>query len=113
MPHYSLSLAAIALAALSLCGCSGPNAQLARCQEDKEQLLVTIREQRDTARTLRHQVASLESRLDQSEKELARSSGGTRVSSRPSEKPPLKSEPLPWRAPPEKESSPGVGTGAR
>lgn len=69
-------------------GCAGgPNAQLTSCQQDKEQLLATIREQRDANRALRDQVASLETRLDQSEKELASlNKTGVRVSSRPLEK---------------------------
>lgn len=73
-----------------LVGCSsGPNAQLTSCQQDKEQLLTTIREQRDANRTLRDQVASLATRLDQSEKELASlNKTGVRVSSRPLEKAP-------------------------
>jgi outer membrane protein OmpA-like peptidoglycan-associated protein len=92
------------LAILTL-GCSGPSAQLTRCQQDKEQLLATIREQRDTNRTLAQQVASLETRLDESEKELARrGSTGTRLSSRPESsrqepKTTLPQTPLPWRAP--------------
>jgi outer membrane protein OmpA-like peptidoglycan-associated protein len=74
-------------------GCSGPNAQLTACQTDKDQLLATIREQRDANRAMRDQVASLEGRLDQSEKELARlGRPGTRLSSRPVEK-----SDLPWR----------------
>src|SRR5438552_13573269 len=94
-------------------GCTLRNSQLTTCQAEKEQLLTTIRTQRDTSRTLQTQVASLESRLDQSEKELARASTGTRLSSVPertSEPPrsilsspsgpsPIRSEGLPWRSP--------------
>jgi outer membrane protein OmpA-like peptidoglycan-associated protein len=89
-------------------GCSSPNSQLTRIQQDKEQLLAAIGEQRSANRALREQVVSLESRLDQSEKELARSGGGTRLSSKPSSTaptrsgnslPPPRGEPLPWRAP--------------
>ena len=65
-------------------GCTLRNSQLTTCQAEKEQLLTTIRTQRDTSRTLQTQVASLESRLDQAEKELARTSTGTRLSSVPS-----------------------------
>ena len=86
-------------------GCAGQNSQLSSCQAEKEQLLATIRTQRETTRSLGEQVASLESRLDQAEKELARAGGGTRISSRPAEAPriaPTKAEPLPWRAPPAK-----------
>jgi septal ring factor EnvC (AmiA/AmiB activator) len=84
------------LLALLLAGCtSGPSEQLLSCQQDKEQLLATIRDQREANRTMHEQVASLESRLDQAEKELARNSpGGTRLSSRP-----IEVTPLPWRKP--------------
>ena len=48
-----------------------------------DQLLATIRQQRDANRAMHEQVASLEGRLDQSEKELARlGKPGTRLSSR-------------------------------
>lgn len=86
----------LALIFCGLAGCSGPGAQVRQCQEDKEQLLATIREQRDSNRSLKTQVASLETRLDQSEKELASlGRGGTRLSARP----PVEKAPLPWRAP--------------
>jgi hypothetical protein len=95
-------LSAVGLAA----GCSGgPSAQLMTCQQDKEQLLATIREQRDTNLALRQEKESLASRLDQAEKELARASSPTRLSSRPlaasqlSASPPVQVESLPWRAP--------------
>src|SRR5438552_3245744 len=85
-------------------GCSTHSAQLTTCQAEKEQLLTTIRGQRDATRTLHEQVVSLETRLDQAEKELARAGTGTRISSRPSEPPPAlpsptKSDALPWRSP--------------
>jgi outer membrane protein OmpA-like peptidoglycan-associated protein len=80
-------------------GCS--NSKVATIQAEKEQLLTTIKSQRDTNHALQSQVASLESRLDQAEKELAKGGGTTRLSSRPSETPPaVRSEPLPWRSPP-------------
>jgi outer membrane protein OmpA-like peptidoglycan-associated protein len=89
-------------------GCSLTNSRLTSCQAEKEQLLTTIRTQRDGNRTLQTQVASLESRLDQAEKELARSSTGTRLSSAPAR--PAESsfasiatskrdDGLPWRSP--------------
>src|SRR5690242_9901472 len=74
----------IAGAVLSFAGCTLRNSQVTACQTQKEQLLTTIRTQRDTTRSLQNQVASLESRLDQAEKELARSGTGTRLSSIPS-----------------------------
>ncbi len=94
-------------------GCSSGNKQLATAQAEKEQLLATIRNQRDTTRNLNQQVASLETRLDQAEKELARGGSPTRFSSvpaRPSDSPqpsksvppkstPTKTDSLPWRVP--------------
>src|SRR4051794_18346905 len=68
-------------------GCTS-GSRLASCQAEKEQLLTTIRGQRDSNRTLTDQVASLESRLDQAEKELARAGTGTRLSVKPSDIPP-------------------------
>ena len=93
-------------------GCSSPNAQLSLIQEDKEQLLATIKDQRETIRALKAEDASKEARLAEAEKELARSSGGTRISTRPADSPPAKAEPLPWRPPPGKAGSPPAKTSA-
>jgi len=77
--RYLLAAAAIAAATF---GCSTPSGQLSQCQSEKEQLLATIREQRDANRQMHDRLASLESRLDESEKELARgNNSGTRLSS--------------------------------
>src|SRR5262245_51035571 len=98
---------------VSFAGCTLRNSQVTACQAEKEQLLTTIKTQRDTTRSLQTQIASLESRLDQSEKELARTSPNTRLSSVPSgandpprsipasipAPPPIRSEGLPWRSP--------------
>jgi outer membrane protein OmpA-like peptidoglycan-associated protein len=103
----------IALAsAAALAGCSSPSTQLSLIQEDKEQLLATIREQRETIRTLRAEDASKEARLAQAEKELARAAGPTRLSSRPADTPPNKpkAEPLPWRSPQPKGTAPATKT---
>jgi outer membrane protein OmpA-like peptidoglycan-associated protein len=94
-------------------GCAQSNSRLTTCQAEKEQLLATIRDQRDTNHTLNNKLASLESRLDQAEKELAKGGSGTRLSSRPpaitsgpptsaAAKAPLRAptESLPWRSPP-------------
>jgi outer membrane protein OmpA-like peptidoglycan-associated protein len=98
---------------VAITGCATHSSQLATCQAEKDQLLTTIRNQRDTARTLQQQVASLETRLDQAEKELARAGGGTRISTRPSETPPtIRSESLPWRSPAGK-NEPSTGDGAK
>src|SRR6187455_2784001 len=84
-------------------GCTASNSRLTTCQAEKEQLLTTIRTQRDTTRGLNEQIVSLESRLDQAEKELARGGSPTRFSSvpnRPSDPPaPAKPSSLPWRSP--------------
>lgn len=99
-------LAALLLALAA--GCSSPNAQLSLVQEDKEQLLATIKDQREEIRTLRAQDASKEARLAEAEKELARSGGGTRISTRPANSPPTKAEQLPWRSPPGKTGAPAA-----
>jgi len=93
-------------------GCAQSNGRLTTCQAEKEQLLATIRDQRDTNRTLNDKVASLESRLDQAEKVLAKGGSPTRLSSRPpaiapetpissAQTAPLRApaESLPWRSP--------------
>ena len=111
MRFITLCLPALVCGAL---GCTS-SSRLATCQAEKEQLLTTIRGQRDSNRALNDQVASLESRLDQAEKELARAGTGTRLSSNPGDTPPgakaatggrgpdqpqtARSDSLPWRAP--------------
>lgn len=104
---FAVSICLAAAIAQVFAGCSsGPGSQLSRCQEDKDKLLATIREQRDTNVALRDKLVSLETRLDQSEKELAQlHQPGQRLSSRPFEKPPIQKSQLPWRAP---ASEPGV-----
>jgi outer membrane protein OmpA-like peptidoglycan-associated protein len=107
----ALSLALLA----ALVGCSTPAGQLRQCQQEKEQLLAAIQKQRQTAEALRDKVASLEERLDQAEKELARGAASTRLSSRPQNPPlaadaasrssastPASDAALSWRAPPGK-----------
>jgi outer membrane protein OmpA-like peptidoglycan-associated protein len=103
---FPLALAGL----LAAPGCSTPNKQLTSCQGEKEQLLTTIKSQRDETRTLHEQVASLESRLDQSEKLLAHGGSNTRISSRPSPStspasPAVKADSLPWRSPAQKSES--------
>src|SRR5688572_1653011 len=93
----------ISIVLLLAAGWSAPNKQVTTCQEDKKQLLATIRTQRDSNDALKRQVVSLELRLDQAEKELARGGGNTRLSSRPSpaasESPVKSNASLPWRSP--------------
>jgi outer membrane protein OmpA-like peptidoglycan-associated protein len=101
--RQQLLLGAFSIAALV--GCTTSSSKLATIQAEKEQLLTTIRSQRDTARALNEKLASVEGRLDQAEKELARSGGtGTRLSSvpaRPNESSASASSSgsLPWRSP--------------
>jgi septal ring factor EnvC (AmiA/AmiB activator) len=54
-------------------GCASPQSgQLSTCEQDKAQLLATIREQRDEVELLQAKTASLERRLGESETALAR-----------------------------------------
>jgi outer membrane protein OmpA-like peptidoglycan-associated protein len=96
LPFVALIASACAL------GCSGPGAQLTQCQSEKEQLLATIRDQRDANRQMHERLASLESRLDESEKELARTDRpATRISMRKDDsKRPVPDSQLPWKSPP-------------
>lgn len=95
------SLVPLIISACAL-GCSGSGAQLTQCQSEKEQLLATIRDQRDANRQMHERVASLESRLDESEKELARADRpATRISTRKDDaKRPVPDSQLPWKSPP-------------
>jgi outer membrane protein OmpA-like peptidoglycan-associated protein len=112
MPRKS---AIIVLVALSIaCGCAGPSAQVSQIQSEKQELLAAVKVQKEEQEALRQKAASLEQRLDQSEKEIARLTGrkstweeGTRTASTKSCTVPKKdigqaesaSEKLPWRAP--------------
>jgi hypothetical protein len=56
-----------------LCGCSSAQkTQVTRCQQEKEQLLETIRSQRSLVDDLKSKNESLATRLDEAEKEIAR-----------------------------------------
>lgn len=134
MPRTSWNLGFFSVAAaLSLvAGCAGPSAQVSQIQSEKEELISTIKAQRDEKEILERRAASLEQRLDQSEKEIVRLTGrksnwdeGTRSASskssaapsaKPKQPPPLlKDEPgseeespvdkLPWRGPKVKPST--------
>lgn len=63
--------AAALLVSLFLTGCSGPNAQIARCQTEKQELLAVIEQEKNRSQALQERSLALESRLDQSEKQLA------------------------------------------
>ncbi|MEX2027742.1 MAG: OmpA family protein [Pirellulaceae bacterium] len=63
-------LAAVILAG-ALAGCSGPNAQIARCQTEKQELLAVIEQEKIRTQAVEERALALESRLDQSEKQLA------------------------------------------
>jgi outer membrane protein OmpA-like peptidoglycan-associated protein len=87
---------------VSLAGCAAANSQVATCQAEKDQLLATIRQQRDSNRALTEQVASLESRLDQAEKALAQGTSPPRYSKateKPADPPTRNVASLSWRAP--------------
>jgi outer membrane protein OmpA-like peptidoglycan-associated protein len=59
------------LIAAGAAGCSGPNAQIARCQTEKQELLAVIEQQKVRTKEVEERALALESRLDQSEKQLA------------------------------------------
>jgi outer membrane protein OmpA-like peptidoglycan-associated protein len=59
------------IAFVCVAGCASPEARVQRIQGEKEELLATIRQQRDANRTLQNQVASLETRLGEAETQLA------------------------------------------
>ncbi len=69
-------------------GCAGPSAQVSQIQSEKQELLAAVKVQKEEQEALRQKAASLEQRLDQSEKEIVRLTGrkstwdeGTRTAS--------------------------------
>ena len=66
---------AIGFALCFAAGCAGPNAQVSRIQSEKDELISTIKAQKDEKEALERRAASLEQRLDQSEKEIVRLTG--------------------------------------
>ena len=95
-PATSIGLSLIL--AFSL-GCASPQGgDVSRCEQEKAQLLATIRQQREEVNTLRDQTASLERRLAESETEIARLDP-TRQARGPIAKPAASD--LPWRSPAE------------
>ncbi len=113
--HFLLPIIA-ALTAVS--GCAGPNAQVSQIQTEKQELISTVKAQKEEKEALQQRAAALEQRLDQSEKEIFRLTGrksdwddGARSASTKNLPLPLgegrgesltvpkKSEKLPWRAP--------------
>jgi outer membrane protein OmpA-like peptidoglycan-associated protein len=116
LQRRALLLVLLALLGGSLFGCASPNAQVQRIQGEKDKLLATIQQQRDSNRTLQTQVASLEDRLDEAETIIAGgkprssmtrtatapiTSSQSLASSSPPRKPavsaPPENDPLPWR----------------
>ena len=86
MPRKSAIVVLFALSIAS--GCAGPNAQVSQIQSEKQELLATLKLQKEEQEALRQKTASLEQRLDQSEKEIVRLTGrkstwdeGTRTAS--------------------------------
>jgi outer membrane protein OmpA-like peptidoglycan-associated protein len=59
------------LALACLAGCAGPNAQIASCQTEKQELLAVIEQEKNRSKAFEERALALESRLDQSEKQLA------------------------------------------
>ena len=77
MPRNSATIIIFAMAfgfALAS-GCAGPNAQVSQVQSEKQELLVAVKTKNEEYEALRKKAASLEQRLDQSEKEIARLTG--------------------------------------
>lgn len=124
MPRTPAKLVVFSLAAALFlaAGCAGPNAQVSQIQSEKEELISTVKAQKDEQEALERRAASLEQRLDQSEKEIVRLTGrkstwaeetrtassknsaASSASSKPStplstpaKEPPA--EKLPWRSP--------------
>lgn len=86
MPRKSAIVVFVALSIAS--GCAGPSAQVSQIQSEKQELLATLKLQKEEQEALRQKAASLEQRLDQSEKEIVRLTGrksawdeGTRTAS--------------------------------
>ncbi|MFN0020434.1 MAG: OmpA family protein [Pirellulaceae bacterium] len=117
-----LVLLAASVALLLAAGCAGPSAQVSQIQSEKEELISTLKAQKDEKEALERRAASLEQRLDQSEKEIVRLTGrksnwdeGTRVGQAPPAagkksspaQPDLQpaAEKLPWRGPKAKPST--------
>jgi outer membrane protein OmpA-like peptidoglycan-associated protein len=71
----NLVLFSFAAALFLAAGCAGPNAQVSQIQSEKEELISTVKAQKDEKEALERRAASLEQRLDQSEKEIVRLTG--------------------------------------
>jgi outer membrane protein OmpA-like peptidoglycan-associated protein len=106
----------VTLAIASL-GCSGPNAQVARCQSEKQELLAVIEQEKVRTKAVEERAMALESRLDQSEKQLAQlvrpgarfGDDGPRTASSKGARPLDSAPPLP--AAPVREPKPGATPG--
>ena len=120
LPRILWPLAAAIVLAL---GCAGPNSEVNRIQAEKQELISTVEKERADKQAIEQKAASLEARLDQSEKEIARltgrksnwdegslrsaSSKNAPAASTPREPSPISTPPktpeaeqkLPWRAP--------------
>ena len=73
-PAYHF-LAAISAVLSVVAGCAGPNAQVSQIQSEKQELISTLKAQKEEQEALQQRAASLELRLDQSEKEIVRLTG--------------------------------------
>lgn len=75
MPRSSPTSLFFAAAISFALGCAGPNAQVSQIKADNEKLVSTVKTQKEEQEALHKKAASLEQRLDQSEKEIARLTG--------------------------------------
>jgi outer membrane protein OmpA-like peptidoglycan-associated protein len=75
IPSRSIFLLAFCATVSFALGCAGPNAQVNQIKADNEKLLSTIKTQKEEQEALLKKAASLEQRLDQSEKEIVRLTG--------------------------------------
>lgn len=62
---------AVALSFAAATGCSGPNAQISRCNAEKQELLSVIEQEKLKSQAATERALALEARLDESEKQLA------------------------------------------
>lgn len=100
-----VAVACLMLGLAWLSGCASPQTgDVSRCEQEKAQLLATIRQQRDEVDALRDQTASLERRLAQSETALAQLDPDRKLRGPAPQSP---DDDLRWRSPTEVASEKG------
>ena len=118
-----LCTALVAALAGSVTGCSGPNAQISRCQSEKQELLSVIEREKAKSQAATERMLALESRLDQSEKQLAQlvrpglrgaEDAEPRMASSPARPldPPARQETSPVREPAKSKATPPADRGS-